>query len=216
MSKKDKKIKEIKKQYRITNFQFTSTRSLHFYFNNSWFALPPCWCTKQKKICSHSLHKNGSLLPEEENLIVPNHQHGRHDVTYKPSMVTNEELVFQYSVKYDHTTSFPGSSLFLPGNEVEDHGHVFFYYTQKNTVAIARTRSFLDALFVRLSTSYFVPNLKYVWNLLKFNFDKAHSPFKDQKSAFGKIEGHTQYFLIHTKHFLPAAFQCEFSLCLYH
>ena len=24
-----------------------------------WFAMPPCWCTKQKKICSHSLHKNG-------------------------------------------------------------------------------------------------------------------------------------------------------------
>ena len=24
------------------------------------FALPPCWRSKQKKICSHSLHKNGS------------------------------------------------------------------------------------------------------------------------------------------------------------
>ena len=32
--------------------------------------MPPCWCTKQKKICSHSLRKN---------LIVPVHQHGCHD-----------------------------------------------------------------------------------------------------------------------------------------
>ena len=28
--------------------------------NNRWFALPQCWCTEQRKICSHSLHKNGS------------------------------------------------------------------------------------------------------------------------------------------------------------
>ena len=46
-----------------------------------WFALPPCWCTKQKKICSQSLHKNGGELPEEKNLIVPVHEHGRHDVS---------------------------------------------------------------------------------------------------------------------------------------
>ena len=25
-----------------------------------WLVLPPCCWTKQKKICSHSLHKNGS------------------------------------------------------------------------------------------------------------------------------------------------------------
>ena len=36
---------------------------------------------KQKNICSHSLNKNGSQLPEKKNLIVPNHQHDRHDVT---------------------------------------------------------------------------------------------------------------------------------------
>ena len=53
---------------------------------NRWFALQPCWCTKQKKISSHSLHKNGSYLPEEKNLIVPVHQHGPHDITRKPSI----------------------------------------------------------------------------------------------------------------------------------
>ena len=53
--------------------------------NHWWFALPPCWWTKQKKICSQSLHKNGSELPEEKNRIVPVHQHDRHDVTCKPS-----------------------------------------------------------------------------------------------------------------------------------
>ena len=53
-----------------------------------WFASPPCWWTKQKKICSHSLHKNESKLPEEKNRIVPVHQHDRHDVTCKPSIVT--------------------------------------------------------------------------------------------------------------------------------
>ena len=36
-----------------------------YFFGNEdylyrWFASPPCWWTKQKKICSHSLHKNGS------------------------------------------------------------------------------------------------------------------------------------------------------------
>ena len=36
-----------------------------------WFALPPCWWTKQKKICSQILQKNESELPEEKNLIVP-------------------------------------------------------------------------------------------------------------------------------------------------
>ena len=36
---------------------------------------------KQKKICSHSLHKNGRQLPEQKNRVVPVHQHGRHDVT---------------------------------------------------------------------------------------------------------------------------------------
>ena len=51
-----------------------------------WFALPPCWWTKQQKICSLSMHKNGSELPEEKNLIVQVHQHGRHDVTCKPSI----------------------------------------------------------------------------------------------------------------------------------
>ena len=29
-------------------------------FHNRWFALSPCWWTKQKKICSHSLHKNSN------------------------------------------------------------------------------------------------------------------------------------------------------------
>ena len=52
-----------------------------------WFALPPCWWTKQKKICPQILHKNGSELSKEKNLIVPVHQHGRHDVTCKPSIV---------------------------------------------------------------------------------------------------------------------------------
>ena len=52
---------------------------------NRWFASPPCWWTKQKKICSQSVHKNGSELPEEKNLIVPVHQHGRRDVTPFPS-----------------------------------------------------------------------------------------------------------------------------------
>ena len=49
--------------------------------------MPPCWCTKQKKICSYSIHKNGSEVPEEKNLIFPVHQHGRHDVTCKRSIV---------------------------------------------------------------------------------------------------------------------------------
>ena len=31
---------------------------------------------KQEKICSLSLHKNGSEFSEEKILIVPNHQHG--------------------------------------------------------------------------------------------------------------------------------------------
>ena len=48
---------------------------------------------KQKKICSHSLHKNGSKLPEEKNLIVPNHQHGRHDVTCNQLIGKNNEPV---------------------------------------------------------------------------------------------------------------------------
>ena len=39
-----------------------------------WFALPPCWWIKQKKICSQRLHKNGSELPKEKNFIVPGHQ----------------------------------------------------------------------------------------------------------------------------------------------
>ena len=60
-----------------------------------WFALPPCWCTKQKKNCSRNLHKNGSLLPEEKNLIVPVHQHGRHDVTCKPSILTENTDALQ-------------------------------------------------------------------------------------------------------------------------
>ena len=37
----------------------------------------------QNKTCSQSLHKNVSELPEEKNLIVSVHQHGRHDVTCK-------------------------------------------------------------------------------------------------------------------------------------
>ena len=41
---------------------------------------------KTKENCSQSLHKNGCDLPEEKNLFVPVHQHGRHDVTYKPSI----------------------------------------------------------------------------------------------------------------------------------
>ena len=54
-------------------------------WNYGWIALPPCSCTKQKKICSHSLHNNG--LPEEKNLIVPIHQHGRHDVKRNPPIL---------------------------------------------------------------------------------------------------------------------------------
>ena len=53
---------------------------------NRWFALPPCWGTKQKKICSHSWHKKGIQLPEEKTFIVPVHQHGRHNVTCKSSI----------------------------------------------------------------------------------------------------------------------------------
>ena len=49
-------------------------------------------CVTQKKICSHSLHKNRSKLPEEKNLIVPVHQHGRHDVTCKPSISSEAKL----------------------------------------------------------------------------------------------------------------------------
>ena len=39
---------------------------------------------KTKEYLSQSLHKNGSELPEEKNLITPVDQHGRHDVTCKP------------------------------------------------------------------------------------------------------------------------------------
>ena len=35
-------------------------RTLSDTITNRWFALPPCWCTKQKKICSHNLRKDGS------------------------------------------------------------------------------------------------------------------------------------------------------------
>ena len=51
-----------------------------------WIKLPPCWWLKQKKICSHSLHKNGSSLLEEKDLIVPYHQHGCLDVTCNQSL----------------------------------------------------------------------------------------------------------------------------------
>ena len=50
---------------------------------NWWFALPPYRCTKQKKICSHSLPKNGSLFnSQRRKIFVPDHQHGHHDVTW--------------------------------------------------------------------------------------------------------------------------------------
>ena len=36
---------------------------------------------KQMKICSHSLHKNGSLNSQRRKIVLfPNHQHGRLDV----------------------------------------------------------------------------------------------------------------------------------------
>ena len=44
--------------------------------------------TKENLFTYSSLHKNRSQLPEEKNLIVPVHQLGRHDVTYKPSIST--------------------------------------------------------------------------------------------------------------------------------
>ena len=50
-----------------------------------WFAVAPCWWTKQNKICSHSLHKN-EINSEEKTVNVPIHQHGGHDVTCKPSI----------------------------------------------------------------------------------------------------------------------------------
>ena len=53
-----------------------------------WFALPSCWWTKQKKIRSHSLHKNGTQLPEETNLVSV-HQHGLHDVTRRANSACN-------------------------------------------------------------------------------------------------------------------------------
>ena len=40
------------------------------------------------EICSHSLHKNGSKLPE----LNPVYQHGRHDVTCKPSIENSNGL----------------------------------------------------------------------------------------------------------------------------
>ena len=56
-------------------------------------------CTKQKKISSHNLHKNGIQLSEEKNRIVPVHQRGRHDVTCKPSILTNNHVfVFQLNL----------------------------------------------------------------------------------------------------------------------
>ena len=39
---------------------------------------------KTKENCSHSLNINEIKLPEEKNLIVPNHQNGGHDVTCNP------------------------------------------------------------------------------------------------------------------------------------
>ena len=41
---------------------------------------------KTKENLFTQLNKNGSELPEEKNLIVPVHQHARHDVTCKPSI----------------------------------------------------------------------------------------------------------------------------------
>ena len=40
---------------------------IQFSINTYWCCITACWCTKQNKICSKSLHKNGSkLTPREE------------------------------------------------------------------------------------------------------------------------------------------------------
>ena len=51
--------------YNTLYITFITLQYLHYLqYNtiqsyNRWFTLLPCWCTKQKKICSHSPHKNG-------------------------------------------------------------------------------------------------------------------------------------------------------------
>ena len=51
---------------------------------NTWFVLPPCWCTEQNKHFFHIVCIKMEVNPEEKNVIVPAHQHGSHDVTCKP------------------------------------------------------------------------------------------------------------------------------------
>ena len=39
--------------------------------DHRWFSLPPCWWTKQKVICSHSLHKNRGNSQRRQILLFP-------------------------------------------------------------------------------------------------------------------------------------------------